>query len=363
MQELLKEMGPGMVALAICGFLALIAFWLRNSLVKTESRQEIAARHRKQVEQSATQRMSAVHQPMKRPVVDLEGVGAVIEDFAASALLEHARALFRAVQQSRVQPDRPRLEQDLLSGALDVALASGPGLEAVGELWVSPARFERLGGTVDGCEATIRLRGLVEETRNGAENLVEVEESWTFGWPPGRKTWKVMRVQRHWRRTLDAPRTNPEAQEPGPKAQAAANLDEAREGIDFEAVEAAAELVVPAWAEAESTDTPESLEGLVEPGFLEGVRGSVVLHQRFDLRRTRALRVETVTPVRVLRGPGTTWASVRVYGAEHLSLAPAEGGGTSESVDRPWAAYLTFAATPDGRWELAWAEDDDDWLV
>ncbi len=303
--------------------------------------------------------------PPRRPALAPHRVAEHVPGFTMASFLTFARGLFRRAQRARVdEGGRPALVEHFLPGALDVALNTGPGLEGVGEVWVTGAWLVKAGGTADGCEVHVRFSALVEETRHGRAGLVDVGETWSFGWPPALARWRVVQVERHYRAAVDPPVNHPSPPAPARRTAVAPDLADQlqRHPVDPDAVDAVARLAAEAWAAARTDASPDRLDGLATPAFQERVAGEIARVAHFGCRIRWHLDVRETTLARLLHDGAAARLAVRVVAEQATELVGPDGvAGPRHRT--PWAAYLQFVPGGAGGWLLDDAVDDARWVV
>lgn len=356
--------GPAMTALAIAMAAIGVLLMLRRRLVGGGGKNRVAEarKRRERIEREADQQvLNAISAPTRRSITP-SVVAEHVHDFRLASFESWARDLFRRLLLERRTLDPAELRAQVLPGAAEVALSTGIGLEEVHGVHLIDAQLTKANGTADGCAVTVRFTALLDESRNGERVLFETCESWAFGWPPAHAHWRLVSVDRHWRRALAAPVANPNAANPATKPQLAPDLAPLLEEhqLDSEAIAASAQLAAEAWAEAVRAEDPARLGGLATPAFEERVATELLRHTRFERHLHWELAIDEARPARVLTDGERLQVAVWVTGTSTLGLDGPEQG---ERYQVPYAAYLELVRDPDGGWLLHGVTDPDHWVV
>lgn len=268
--------------------------------------------------------------------------------------LGELRALAQEVLQARVTRETGVLEDRILPSPLDVLL-SGPTPDRLGAVHIGAIRLVKANALPTGASATVRLHLLVEEHHGDDVRLVEALEDWMLGWPPGSKVYRVIGVDRRWRRRVDPPVLNQNPQRPSTKLMADPELTadhETLQGWDFEAEVARR---VEAWM----TDTELDLHA-------DGHTQRALAHHRLQFfgcsLLQRDVAIQTVTPARFWQTPTGALVSFQVIGRAHRTLTSPQA---TVSTDTPydWVYYATLWCPDEGPRQLAWLDDESLWAV
>lgn len=349
-----------LVALAMVVGLFLVRRWMFDGLPERGAR---STERRVPAGEAAKAGGPPVAAPSPKKAVDVERVAAVIDGFDVLALGAEVRAWFVAAQRARLEAPPAELAARFLPGAADVAFARAEGLERVGDVVVTTTALRRAGGSADGCEVHFLIEALVDEDRRGKRDLVEVSELWALGYPPARSAWQVIRVDRRWRRSLEAPRAAPAAVELASKAVVAPTLDAdlARLELTREEVEAVARDALARWVDALDHADPGRL-GAASPAMVDQVTGAVHRHAWFDHRLAWSVEAASFEVARAQRDARSTIVTVRAMG-EATAVVAGPDGAERERWSGPWARYLDLARTEGGAWRFVGACDDDAWVA
>ncbi len=362
MDEVLRQSAPAIFALlAVMGMVG-VALIVRRRMSggsrKAIQKREKLEKREREIEQAAQRAMGP---PTKR-LVHPEAVREATGDFDLDGFLTWARALFVSTQHARTE-DPGSMKEHLLPGAIEVVMAAGPGLESTTEVQIRSLQLVKANGTVDGCDVRLVIQAQLHEVRDGSPAIAEVREEWRFGWPPGLRRWRLLQVERLWRRPLQPAILHREGHLPAALPDVAPDLEaqlEAHE-VDVDALEAVARLAVEAWSTALS-GRPEAADGLVKPTFRQGIEAEIARHAAFDMTIRWSVDVGAVTPCRVMSDGLRVWVAMRAVGTQCITLV-GPGELEHEEADLPWARYLEFEEAGDGRWLLVEAIGDEEWVV
>lgn len=281
-----------------------------------------------------------------------------LEAYAGGSLwpdwFDELRQLAIATQTARLDRSASSLSERVLPAALD-ALLAGPPLDDVKQIYVSAVRLKKASALPSGASATLRFHLLVEEVYGEEVRLVESLEDWILGWPPGDTNFRVMNVDRIWRRRVEPPLLNLTPTRPPTKLLSDPDLDPespALQGWDPEAEGAA---MATAWLLGEELD--------LHPHAQEQRAADEHRFTFFQSRWTcHDVVIKSVKVARTWRAERGWLVGVQVTATHQVQLdGPEESRATTEP--RLWVGYLTVWRPDEGPMQLTAVDQEHLWSV
>lgn len=286
--------------------------------------------------------------------IQFEALEAYVERSLWPDWIDELRQLAFATQTARLDRNTSSLSERFLPAALD-ALLAGPPLDSVKQIYVSALRLRRASALPSGASATLRLHLLVEEVFGEEVRLVESLEDWILGWPPGDTNFRVINVDRIWRRRVEPPLLNLTPLRPPTKLLSDPDLDAnspALQGWDLETEGAA---LATAWLLGEELD--------LHPHAQEQRTAEDHRYAFFQSRWTcHDVVIQSVKVARIWRTERGWLIGIQVTATHQVQLSgPQESRATTEP--RLWVGYLTVWRPDEGPMQLTGVDQEVLWSV
>jgi hypothetical protein len=298
--------------------------------------------------------------------LQLERIRQFVPGFTWLSLRDTVTALVHDIELARAAGDTSALDTMLTEAAVEQAMGGAALVDTVHQVHLRSLRILAADANAGGAGVRLAVTSIIDETRAGAKVTIEACEHWHMGWPPDGTAWRIISINRQWRRRLDKPVWNPDPRRPASQPRLEAEIhgrgDQATAaGIDLDAAKDAATQAITAWVTATQDPEMATADSALSQNLLAETRAWLHTATAFGFTHHLSdLVIERAVLARLLLD-GDIWRpTFWVIGQLHVALR--DGDTVIGEATRPWARYLSMEPH-EGGWRLDQMDDDDTFVI